>query len=86
MRNITLKIDDETYRSARVRAAQAGTSVSAVVRKYLSAFAAGVEDDGNADRVKSLMQLYARADARASPREHPVQPLTRDEIYAEGIR
>ena len=35
MRNITLKIDDDTYRKARLRAAENGTSVSAMVRKIL---------------------------------------------------
>ena len=29
-KNITLKIDEETYRKARVRAAKRGTSVSAI--------------------------------------------------------
>lgn len=35
MKNITVAVDDETYRSARVRAAELGTSVSALVREYL---------------------------------------------------
>ena len=36
MKNITLKVDDETYRKARIRAAQAGTSVSAMVLEFLN--------------------------------------------------
>lgn len=86
MKNITLKIDEETYRKARVRAAEAGTSVSAVVRQYLSHFASGEEDDAHARRVESLRQLYARADARATSRKRPVKPLSRDEIYSERLR
>ena len=35
MKNITLAVDDETYRSARIRAAELDTSVSALVRDYL---------------------------------------------------
>lgn len=35
MKNITVSINDETYRLARIRAAEAGTSVSALVRTYL---------------------------------------------------
>ena len=31
-KNITVKIDEETYRKARVRAAKDGTSVSGMVR------------------------------------------------------
>ncbi len=33
MKNITLSIDDETYRLSRIKAAEAGTSVSALVRE-----------------------------------------------------
>ncbi len=41
MKNITVALDDETYRRARIRAAELETSVSAVVRKLLTEFAAG---------------------------------------------
>ena len=42
MKNITVAVDDETYRAARIRAAELGTSVSALVRGYLRTLA-GVE-------------------------------------------
>ena len=35
MKNITLSIDEETHRLARIRAMDLGTSVSALVRGYL---------------------------------------------------
>jgi plasmid stability protein len=41
MKNITVTLDDETYRKARIRAAELDTSVSAIVRKYLTEFAVG---------------------------------------------
>ncbi len=41
MKNITVSLDDETYRKARVRAAELDTSVSAIVRKLLTEFAEG---------------------------------------------
>ena len=40
MRNITVSIDDDTYRRARVAAAQKDTSVSALVKAYLERLAA----------------------------------------------
>ncbi len=86
MKNITLKIDDETYQKARIRAAESGTSVSAVVRDFLAEFARNREDEAHAKRVESLKRLYAAADARATPHEAPLVPLTRDEIYAERLR
>jgi plasmid stability protein len=41
MKNITVSVDDETYRKARIRAAELDTSVSALVRKFLGEFAEG---------------------------------------------
>ena len=35
MKNITVSVDDATYRHARIRAAELDTSVSALVRDYL---------------------------------------------------
>ena len=40
MKNITVSLDDETYRKARIRAAELDTSVS-TVQKFLTEFAAG---------------------------------------------
>lgn len=40
MKNITVSIDDETHRAARIRAAELGTSVSALVKQYLTQIAA----------------------------------------------
>ena len=41
MKNVTIALDDETHRKARVRAAELGTSLSALVRDYLNSMAAG---------------------------------------------
>jgi plasmid stability protein len=35
MKNITVSVDDETYRKARIKAAERDTSVSALVRAFL---------------------------------------------------
>ena len=45
MKNITVSIDDETYRRARIAAATRGTSVSALVRRFLSGLSPSVSDD-----------------------------------------
>ena len=36
MKNITVSVPEEVYRAARVRAAERGTSVSAMVAEYLA--------------------------------------------------
>ncbi|NJM37578.1 MAG: hypothetical protein HC845_06810 [Akkermansiaceae bacterium] len=84
MRNITVKIDDETYRKARIRAANQGTSVSAMVREFLSK-----EDEAEsreARRIASLKKMFAEADRNATPRGEPMIPMSREEIYAERLR
>ena len=85
MKNITLKIDDETYRKARLRAAEKGTSLSALVRDFLGREAAA-EEDREARRIAALEELYRLTAERAKPRTEPLIPLTRDEIYAERLR
>lgn len=49
MRNITVTVDDETYRKARIKAAERDTSVSALVKHFLVELA-GSESD--AERLK----------------------------------
>lgn len=85
MKNITLKIDDETYRKARIRAAQEGTSVSAMVKEFLVK-QAGEEDERESHRVAALEELYRIADGRRQARTEPLKALTREEIYAERLR
>ena len=36
MKNVTIALDDETHRQARIRAAEMGTSLSALVKDYLN--------------------------------------------------
>ena len=44
MKNITVSIDDETYRRARIKAAEQDTSVSALVKRFLTELASGESD------------------------------------------
>jgi len=97
MKNITLKIDDETYQKARIRAARKGTSVSAMVREFLIE---STRNDATSDespetptshekRIADLQAFFAMMDAKAEarpPRTEPLTPMTREEIYAERIR
>jgi|694.fasta_scaffold135840_2 hypothetical protein len=85
MKNITLKIDDQTYRKARLLAAEKGTSISAMVREILVR-ETSEKDDREARRITALEELFREADARATPRATPLVPLTREEIYAERLR
>ena len=50
MKNITVSLDDDTYRRARVIAAERDTSVSALVKQFLIELAKG---ESEAERLKS---------------------------------
>ena len=41
MKNVTIALDDEIHRQARIRAAELGTSLSALVKDYLISLSAG---------------------------------------------
>ena len=51
MRNITVSVDEETHRLARIRAAELDTSVSALVRDYLRGLSRGDHDATGAEAV-----------------------------------
>ena len=52
MKNITIASDDEVHRTARIRAAELGTSVSALVKGYLQGLADGSRAAG--DRLREM--------------------------------
>ncbi len=76
MKNITVSVDDETYRLARIRAAENATSVSAMVRNYLNSLTEG----GSLPPQKSLREIIASIHARGGG-IHPEENLTRDELH-----
>jgi hypothetical protein len=53
MRNITVSIDDETYKRARVAAAERDTSLSALVKSYLEQLAATETDNERRKRLEA---------------------------------
>jgi plasmid stability protein len=60
MANITVTIDDDLLRRARVRAVEQGTSVSAAVAAYLEQYAG---PDPAREAVAAFLDLAARIDA-----------------------
>jgi len=79
MKNITVTVDDETYRAARIKAAAADTSVSALVRQFLNSFARG---ETEAERLrKREVELRAQVDRFAGGDRSP-----RDEAHERARR
>jgi predicted transcriptional regulator len=62
MKNITVTVDDDLYRKARGYAAGHDTTVTALVREAITAFAYGETDAER--RLREEGELYARLDAR----------------------
>lgn len=79
MANLTLAIDDELLRSARVKAVQQGTSVNDICREAIERFVSeGVADDF----LRELRAVAARGRrrARAAP-----EPSPRDALMDEAL-
>ncbi len=74
MTNLTLTIDEETLRRARLRAVERGTSVNAVVRRFLGDYA-----DGSVAQLDARKRLVEMAQASESSSEG--QSWGRDELY-----
>lgn len=74
MKNITVSVDDETYRRARIIAAERDTSVSALVKRFLNELG-GTESEF--DRLKRLeIELRKRVKNFSA-----ADRLSRDEIH-----
>ena len=80
MKNITLSVDDDTYRLARIKAAEREQSVSAMVRDLIRGLAAKPVDDLAEKNARLLAAFAASKNFSASDR------LTREEIYDRSLR
>lgn len=69
MRNITVSIDEETHRLARIRAAELDTSVSALVRGYLKSLA-------GCDGAEPTPALPSEAERRRSKLREVIERIT----------
>ena len=78
MRNLTVSLEDDVYRRARVFAAEADTSVTALVREFLELLTNGDQPNGKTD--KAILATIDRLRAK-HPRFDPDNRLSRDEIH-----
>lgn len=85
MRNITVSVDDETYRQARIRAAEMDTSVSALVREYLRTLTnagpgAQKHETASQRRMRKLSEVREEI-SRTNPNFRVADNIPRDELY-----
>ena len=90
MRNITVSVDEETHRLARIRAAELDTSVSALVRDFLRSLAVGGTaeseaaervDEAEFERRRKLMHEVIRDITARGGGLRSADNLPRDALY-----
>ena len=79
MKNLTVSVPDDIYRTARIRAAERGSSVSALVTEYLRSLAGGDAEFARLEAQQGQIQSDIKQ-FRASDR------LSRDEIHDRALR
>lgn len=79
MKNVTISLDDASHRRARIRAAERGVSLSAMVRELLEALDSPTSDKATEHARLAALEIELRkqvpAEFRASDR------LSRDEVH-----
>lgn len=79
MKNITVSVDDETYRRARLTAAEQATSISALVKRFLNELASLESEPERMKREEKALRAGITA-FRAEDR------LPRDEVHQRQPR
>jgi hypothetical protein len=79
MKNLTVSLPDDVYRAAGFRAAERGTSVSALVADYLRSLS---ERDTEVARLEAQQRRVQREITRFSARSR----LDRDEAHRRAVR
>lgn len=79
MKNLTVRISEEVYRNARVRAAQQGSSVSGLVSEFLRRLA---DSDAEFTRLEERQREVQRRIKRFRAGDR----LSRDEVHDRAVR
>jgi plasmid stability protein len=77
--NITVSVPEDVYRAARIRAAEQGRSVSALVAEYLRSLS---EREAEFARLEAQQRRVQRQIDRFSARER----LDREELHRRAVR
>ena len=79
--NLTITVDGEVLRRARIRALERGTSVNAVVRQFLEGFAGRDE----AREARTHLVALARSLPRDARRSSGKRSWNREDLYEERL-
>ena len=79
MKNITVSVPDDVYRSARIRAAERGSSVSAIVTEYLRSLS-------GTGAAFTRLEAQQRRIQRQIKHFSATNRLGRDEVHDRAVR
>jgi plasmid stability protein len=79
MKNVTVSVPDDVYRQARIRAAEGGSSVSALVAGYLRSI-------GGREAELSRLEAQQRQVFGEIDRFRAGDRLDRDELHRRAVR
>jgi hypothetical protein len=77
MKNVTVSLDDETWCKARIRAAEANTSVSALVKRFLDELGSGETEFERLKREERTLRAGIKGFSAGDN-------LTRNELHERG--
>jgi len=80
-RNITVSVDAETYRNARIKAAESNTSVSALVRSFLVRLSQGQVVDREYEKLRRLQEETLAAIRARGAGLDSADNLNRNELH-----
>jgi plasmid stability protein len=78
VKNITVSVADDVYRTARIRAAELGTSVSALVAEYLNSLS---ERETEFSRLEAKQQKVQNEIRQFRARDR----LSRDKVHDRAV-
>ncbi len=93
MSNLTISLDDQLIKQARIRVAQQGTSLSAKVRELLQQYVNGTDDatkrlreEATANLMLAIENATLATHAPLPSQEASPHKTLREELYAEDFR
>ncbi|MBK7052303.1 MAG: hypothetical protein KBE07_03235 [Rhodoferax sp.] len=95
MSNLTISVDDQLIKQARVRAIQQGTSLSAKVREFLQSYVSESDDLLKKQREDAAARLMATIDLATAQTQRPTaeapsatktKRTLRDDLYEGDFR
>ena len=84
MANLTLAIDDDLLRAARIKAVREGTSVNEICREAIARYAQPAQPDG-VDFLAQLRALAARNTVPRTPGLAPEPLQSRNDMMEEAL-